>query len=204
MKKLTHVQSALLVLVLGIGLAIPLYKGRYSLIGDPVSALGQLQTESGGNLLAFTVFGVSCIASSYLLFPFARRFYMPWMLIADLGLLFLPIPCDKYPNLHSFAAALLVGGLFFWEMEWFVRNQSRSRPRHRRPALLLAILICGSVLFYAFAHVSQCALKEEIQTFAVVLLVYGMIWVDLRLHFRSMSLFSPSKNSLPGRSLENR
>jgi hypothetical protein len=185
-RRLTHFQSALRVMGIGIGIAALAYPGRYSFISHSISSLGAMDNPAGPWSLSRIVFSLSCLTSAVIFASQARSHPSVPLVLCTAGLFGMPVPCDQYPLLHSLAAGLVVGGLFFLVLGQFLREWrlARAAGEHPTPVAYRAAAICIPVLGYAALHISGSPLKEEFQTLAIAALIAATMYSDRRMHFR--------------------
>lgn len=135
------------------------YPEPFSLVMDPLSWLGKLETAQGLPnsplffLTSFTLLtdalvwrhGISLLKD----FQFGRRWdvrALGWMVTA--GFIIMAFPCDKFILLHSIGGALLVGGLWAFTTVslWYTRKRGflgRKAFVWRQILLHAAALFCG-------------------------------------------------------------
>jgi NhaP-type Na+/H+ or K+/H+ antiporter len=184
--RLTHIQSIILILLTGLILSAMLFRRKYSLFHESVSALGKIYTDDGGNTASHVIFAITFLGAGTVLASHLRSHPNIWLMISLPGFFLMPIPCDRYMIPHSIAAAMLFGGLFIWSNSALLREFRRPGRGFLNGKKALS-LVCAfvPVLVYAALHAGGSELREEWQTAAVLALIL-LVWrTDGYRHFRS-------------------
>lgn len=150
-------------------IGVAAYPEPFSLVMDPLSWLGKIETAQGlPNLPLFFLTSVTLLTDALVWrhgisllkdFQFGRRWdvrALGWMVTA--GFIIMAFPCDKFILLHSIGGALLVGGLWAFTTTalWYMKNRGHlSRKTH----IWFQILLHGPAIFCGINFVWDTPLK---------------------------------------------
>ena len=119
-----------------LALIIRVYAEPFSLVMDPLSWLGKIETAGGvPNTVAFLLFSATLLVDACIwrkvltILPGngEGRFTMGWLLGRGVlaGFILMAFPCDRFVVVHNIGAGLVVGG--FWALATGMLYRSRDK-----------------------------------------------------------------------------
>lgn len=182
------------------------YPEPFSLVMDPFSWLGKLVTSTGlpnaGGLLLFNfslLFDI-CIWKKFLsLLSEYRIGRHPAVRILSrvvlTGFVFMTFPCDRFDNIHSLGAGLVVGGLWALTTSMLYRFRDKFGPGIY---IALQLTLHAAAFFCGANFVFDTPLKGFSQRPLVIAILAetGICLNVLTPNLKARSLFSPGSETL--------
>ena len=137
------------------------------------SYLGRVKTPTGNsNTLSFIIYVAGCMINSIICFKISNtiteRLYKIFFRVCGAGYLLLMLPCDVINSIHSVGGALVVGSLWFFSV---ISINDIYRSGNILKAILYFLLLNGTVLPYAYAHIVKAPWEQIAQKPALLGLI---------------------------------